>query len=210
MMKSSVWFACYLLGIASTLFGRDLTGTVYSDHSGPSGASTGEVELSTSTGLISIHYRKPFPRDFSSDTCLHLGAVWTVRMKQNSLEEIAEARCKGQVDLPVHSAWMATLDYVKEVAQRAGYEIGFRLDRPRRPNQIVNMYGLDVEVSGYLDFPQNGMCFEVKERVSKTSVIIQSSADCFFYPAVEFTNKQTGPNTWAVTSVKALHMDQGR
>ena len=203
-MRSSVSFVICLLGISSTLFGRDLSGIVYSDHSGFSASGTGIVKLATSTGLISIHYQKPFPGNFSDDTCGHLGAIWTVRTEKNSLEELVGARCN---DPPVHSAWMATLDYVKDAVHRSGYELGFKLDRPSRPHQIVNMDGLDIEVSGYLDFPGNGMCFEVKERVSKTTVIIESSPDCYFYPPVEFTNKQTGPNSWAVTGVKALKSD---
>ena len=207
-MKPTVWFACCLLIISSPLLGRDLTGTVYSDHSGPSGAGTGEVRLATSSGLISIHYQKPFPGHFSGNTCLHLGAIWTVQTEKNSLEELVGAQCNGRVDVAVHSAWMATLAYVKDAVHRAGYELGFQPDRPRRPRQIVNMDGIDIDVSGYLDFPGNGMCFEVKERISKATVIIESSPDCYFYPRVEFTNKQTGPNSWAVTRVKLLESDQ--
>jgi hypothetical protein len=103
---------------------------------------------------------------------------------------------------------MATLEYVKDAVHRAGYELGFQPDRPRRPRQVVNMDGIDIDVSGYLDFPGNGMCFEVKELVSRANVVIESSPDCYFHPAVDFTNKQTGPNSWAVTGVKALRSDQ--
>ena len=207
-MRLSVSFVICFLGISSTLFGRDLSGTVYSDHSGPSGTGTGIVKLATSTGLISIHYQKPFPGNFSANTCSDLGAIWTVRTEKNSLEELVGARCNGRVDVAVHSAWMATLDYVKDAIHRAGFELGFQPNRPRSPRQIVNMAGLDIDVSDYLNFPGNGMCFEVKERVSNASVIIESSPDCYFYPAVDFTNKQSGPNSWAVTGVKALKSDQ--
>src|SRR5665213_1608875 len=143
-MRSSVSFVICFLGISSTLLGRDLSGTVYSDHSGPSGAGTGIVELATRTGLISIHYQKPFPGDFSADTCSHLGAIWTVRTEKNSLEELVGAHCNGRVDVPVHSAWMATLDYVKAAVHRAGFELGFQPNKPRSSRQIVNMDGLDI------------------------------------------------------------------
>jgi hypothetical protein len=196
---------CCLLGIGSTILGRDLSGTVYSDHSGPSGNGTGIVTLATSTGLISIHYQKPIHQDFLGDNCRHLGALWTVRtapwtarpeQKSLEMEELVRARCNGRVDVPVHSAWLATLNYIKEAAHHAGHELGFR---PNRFGPInVNMDGINVDVSGYLNFPGNGMCLEVKERVSKATVVIESSADCAFQPDIEFTAKQTGPNTWAV------------
>lgn len=210
-------FACCLLGIGSTILGRDLSGTVYSDHSGPSGRGTGIVRLATSTGLISIHYQKPIHGDFLSDNCRHLGALWTVRtalwttrpeQKSLEIEELVRVHCNGRVDVPVHSAWLAALDYIKEAAHRAGYELVFQ---PNRFGPInVNMDGINVDVSGYLNFPGNGMCLEVKERVSKATVVIESSADCFFQPDIEFTTKQTGPNMWAVTSVGVLQSDQRR
>ena len=199
----TVCFACCFLAISSTLPGRDLTGTVYSDHGGVSGKGTGIVILATNAGLISIHYQKPVRQDFSSDNCRHLGAIWTVRTTQNSpgAEELSRVHCSGRVDLPVHSAWMAVLDYINDVSHRAGQEVGFQ---PNRRGPInVNMDGIDVDVSGYLNFPMNGMCLELKERVNKATVLIQSSADCYFDPNIEFTTKQTGPNIWAVTSVRA-------
>ena len=53
-VKLGLIFACILIMNPSTLLCRELTGTVYADHSGRSGNGTGEVQLSTKTGLVPI------------------------------------------------------------------------------------------------------------------------------------------------------------
>ena len=203
-MHSTVAFACCFLVFSSTTIARQLTGAVYSDHSGPSGHGTGEVLLATSVGLISIHYQKPIQHRFSNDRCWQLGAIWTVRTDGGrGAEELITARCNGAVDAPVNFAWSAVLEYIKTIALHAGHELGFQLNK--RGPIIVNFGAVDVDVSGYLDFPGDGMCLEMKQRVSNSAIVIASSADCYFIPDIDFTVERLGAAAWRVTHVKAVN-----
>jgi len=56
---------CALTVNPATLLCRQLEGTLYSDHSGPSGHGVGTLELSTQNSLIPVHYQKPIRNDFS-------------------------------------------------------------------------------------------------------------------------------------------------
>jgi hypothetical protein len=185
-----------------------LTGAVYSDHSGPSGRGTGDVVLATHGGLVRIHYQKPIKHKFSSDRCWQLGAIWTVWTRRGpNAEELIRAECGGAVDAAVNSGGRAVLDYIKSTARRAGYDLGFQPGR-RRP-VIVTMHAVDVDVSGYLNFPGSGMCLEVKERRNNSTVLIASSADCYFKPDIVFTAERVGASGWGVTSVKAVDTKHG-
>lgn len=104
----------------------------------------------------------------------------------------------------MHSAWIAARNYIKTVAQDAGYELGFQPGR--RSPIIVKMDGVEVDISGYLNFGASGMCLEMKGRVNAKTIIIESSADCYFGPDyyLDFAVEQVAPAAWRVTSVKAV------
>ena len=71
---------CCLAAFPGMVLCRDITGTVYSDHGGPSGHGVGLVTLATDKGLVAIHYQKPIDAKFSGDECRDIGAIWTVRV----------------------------------------------------------------------------------------------------------------------------------
>jgi hypothetical protein len=203
-MQSLVYIACCFLAFPAALFSRELTGTVYADHSGVSATGTGDITLATrDSGLVTIYYQKPIRLQFSDDRCSHLGAIWTVRTDQrDGTDELISARCDGAVDVPVHSAWTAVLAHLKTVAQSLGQRIGFQ--RERRGPIVVSMDELKVEISGYLQFPGNGMCLELKERVNDATVIIESSPDCHLHPKLDFTVKRVSSSVWNVTNIKPV------
>ena len=147
-----VRFAIIAVTLPSLLPGRDLTGTVYADHSGASGGGTGEVQLAIQTGIVALQYQKPLPTDFRDKRCSQLGAIWSV---QTQGEELVNARCEGEIDAAVHSAWMAVLNHLSTIAQRGGYTLGFQRGRKGPINVILN--GIEADISGYLDFPCHGM-----------------------------------------------------
>src|SRR5580704_18998166 len=75
----------------------------------PSGNGAGELELSTTTGLIRIHYQKPIRQDFLKATCREVGAIWTVQTGGRGVlgeDELVRAHCDGKVDAAVHGAWI--------------------------------------------------------------------------------------------------------
>jgi hypothetical protein len=183
---------------------RTVTGIVYSDHSGPSGHGTGELELATKTGLIRIHYQKPIQQDFSKATCQEVGAIWTVRTRGRDAlgdDELIRAHCDGRVDPAVHGAWIGAKSYIEKIAKDSGYTLGYQPDR-RGPVE-VEMGGRKVEISGYLNFATTGMCLEMHARLNAHTIIIESSADCYFDPDLDFTVERITQTVWGVVSVKA-------
>jgi hypothetical protein len=193
--------ACCFLVLSSAGAARQLTGTVYSNHSGPSAGGTGEVTLATRLGLISIHYQKPISGTFPNDRCWQLGAIWTVRTEEGrGAEELTGVKCDGTVDAPINAAWAAVREYIKTTARRAGQELGFQADR--RGPIIVTIGRVDVDVSGYLNFP-NAMCLEMKQRVSNSAVVIASSSDCYFGPEIDFRVERRAASTWMVSNVES-------
>ena len=189
----------------SVLLCRTLTGIVYSDHSGPSANGTGELELATQTGLIRIHYQKPIREDFSKTTCREVGAVWTVQTDGNRElreDELVRAHCDGNVDAAVHGAWIGVKSYIEKAAKDGGYALGYQPDR-RGPIQ-VEMDGRKVEISGYLNFATTGMCLEMHDRLNAGTIVIESSADCYFYPDLDFTVARVTQTLWRVVNVKAV------
>jgi hypothetical protein len=187
------------------LFCRTLTGIVYSDHSGPSGNGTGELELSTKAGLIRIHYQKPIPQDFRTQRCREVGAIWTVQTGKSGIleeDELVRAHCDGKVDAAVRGAWIGAKSYIEKAAKDSGYTLGYQPDR-RGPAQ-VDMGGRKVEISGYLNFATTGMCLEMHDRLNASTIVIESSADCYFYPDLEFTVERVTQTVWRVINVKAV------
>ena len=200
VVRSSLLAVCILIMKASPLAGRDLTGIVYSNHSGPSGKGVGEVQLSTKSGLIAIPYQKPIKLDSSDARCDEVGAIWTVQTYRSGA--LKRAHCAGKLDTDVHSAWMAVRNYLKAVASGVGQELGYQ---PSRRGPVKAKMGeLHIDLAGYLNFGSTGMCLEMKEHVDKNSIIIESSADCYFIPDLDFRVERTGQTTWEVTSVKAV------
>jgi hypothetical protein len=198
IVPQSVIAACILIVNPSQLPSRELTGVVYSNHSGPSANGAGRVQLSTKTALVGIHYQKPIKLDSSDHRCYEVGAVWTV---QTSQSELLKAHCAGKLDEDVHSAWMAVRSYIKTVANGVGQELGYQPSR-RGPVR-ARMGEVDVDLAGYLNFGSTGMCLEMKEHIDGNAIIIESSADCYFIPELEFRVERTLQATWQVTRVKA-------
>jgi hypothetical protein len=195
--------ACCCLVLSSAGIARQLTGTVYSDHSGPSANGTGEVILATSLGLVRIHYQKPVKGTFTNDKCWQLGAIWTVQTEEGrDAEELTRVKCGGAVDASVNAAWIAVREYIQTAARGARQEFGFQVDR--RGPIIVTMGGVDVDVWGYLSFSGSGMCLEMKQRVSNSAVVIASSADCYFHPEIDFKVERRAASTWQVSNVKSV------
>jgi hypothetical protein len=202
-MKYGLIITCVLLSNPAMLVCRELTGTVYSEHSGPSGRGTGFVKLSTNVGIVSIRYQKPIQGDLKSQACYELGAIWTVDTKRlDGEDELVRVRCDGRLDTHVHSAWLAVLRYLQNVAESDGQKIGF--DRNRRGPVTVNIDDVRADISGYLNFPGNGMCLEVKNRTDTKRIVITSSAECYFTPDLDFTVELVGSSEWHVTGVRAV------
>jgi hypothetical protein len=116
-------------------------------------------------------------------------------------EELVRVRCNGSLDGEIHSAWLAVLSYLQNVAESAGQKVGFEPNR--RGPVIVNMGNVRVDISGYLNFPGNGMCLEMKNRIDPKGILITSSADCYFTPDLDFTVDLQDSSQWRVTSVRA-------
>jgi len=102
----------------------------------------------------------------------------------------------------VHAAWLATKDHIEAAAREVGYTPGFQIGR-RGPLE-VDMDGLKVDLFGYLSFGVSGMCLEMKKRVDSKTIIIASSADCYFWPDLDFTVEQIDPTIWRVRTIKPV------
>jgi len=203
-MKAAIVLAACICSSGPAVQGRQLSGVVYSDHSGPSAIGAGYVTLSTSVGLIKIHYGKPINGKFTDDRCWDLGAIWNVRTRQEAdgTEELVRADCAGRLDVEVHSAWIAVLQYIKSIAERAGHTIGFKQER-RGPINI-EMGGVAVDIEGYLQFPDRGMCLEMNRRGEGGGVVIHAGLDCYFRPEIEFAVQPDERGQWAVKKVIAV------
>jgi len=190
---------------ASALSGRELTGVVYWDHSGPSGQGVGEVALATRSGSVVIRYQKgQVITKFSDETCGELGAIWTVQTKQSSRgnEELVSVKCDGGLDATVHAAWQAVHEFLRVAAESAGYKVGYD---PNRHGPIRLRLGqVENDISGYLNFGSTGMCLEMKKQIDQRTVLIHGSADCYFWPALDFTVERDASSIWRVTAVSEV------
>ncbi|HEY7389018.1 MAG TPA: hypothetical protein VH640_10960 [Bryobacteraceae bacterium] len=199
--KKSILIPAYLFFSAALLVAEELTGVVYADHSGPSGHSVGEIQLATKKGLVSLGYQKPVKQSFSNGNCRDLGAIWTVRTDASG-GALIRARCNGRLDRIVHSAWLAVRAYIEDLANAAGEKVGYRQDR--RGQIKVQMNGLAVDIAGYLNFGGTGMCLEVDRRIDDRTVIIRSSADCYFSPELDFKVHEVSADIWHVVDISAV------
>jgi len=191
-----------LIMISSTLSGRELKGAVYWDHSGPSGRGVGQVALSTRNGSVVIHYQKgEVIAKFSDRTCGELGAIWTVQTKRSpsGTNELVSVKCDGGVDATVHGAWLAVREFLRVTAESAGYKVGY--DPNRRGPIRLRLGQVENDISGYLNFGSTGMCLEMKKQVDQRTVLIHGSADCYFWPALDFTVERDASSVWRVASV---------
>jgi hypothetical protein len=200
-VQSGLIVTCIMIMSPSTLQSRELTGIVYSHHCGPSGTGTCEVQLSTKTGLVHFAYQKPIKLDSSDDRCWEVGAIWTVETERRT-GELVRVHCVGKLDTDVHSAWMAVRNYIKAVAKAAGEELGYQPNRRGPVN--AKMGEVEIDLSGYLNFGSTGMCLEMKQHIDNNTILIESSADCYFIPDIDFRVEQIRPTAWEVTSVKAV------
>jgi len=200
-LRSSLIATCILIASPSTLLCEELTGVVYSDHSGPSANGVGEVQLSTKTGLVAISYQKPIKMDSADHRCYEVGAIWTVQFEPQTYE-LVRVHCVGKLDTDVHSAWMAVRNYIKAVAKAAGQDLGYQPNRRGPVN--AKMGEVEIDLSGYLNFGSTGMCLEMKQHIDNNTILIESSADCYLIPDIDFRVEQIRPTAWEVTSVKAV------
>jgi hypothetical protein len=201
LQQKAILITAYLFLGGALLVADELKGVVYADHSGPTGHSVGEIQLSTKTGLVSLGYQKPVKTEFSNRNCGDVGAIWTVRTDALG-GELIRARCNGTLDRTVHSAWLAVRAYIEALADAAGETVGYRQDR-RGPIQ-VQMNGLAVDIAGYLNFGGTGMCLEVDKRMDDQTVIIRSSADCYFFPDLDFKVREVSADIWHVVDITAV------
>lgn len=112
------------------------------------------------------------------------------------------ARCNGKLDRTVHSAWMAVRAYIEAKAKAIGESVGYRQNRRGPIN--VQMNGMQIDISGYLDFGATGMCLEVNKRIDDHTVIIRSSADCYFIPELDFKVQEMSASMWRVAEISAV------
>jgi hypothetical protein len=192
-----------LLGNAPSLLGAEFTGTLYSDHSGPSGDGVGMAQLFTRRGLVDIHYGKPIKNDFPNHTCWEIGAIWTVQTKRAlGVNELVKAHCVGKADPDVRAAWIAVRRFIESAAKAAGQQLGYQ---PGRRGPIYVQLGqVKTDISGYLNFGSTGMCLEMKQRMDKSTIVIESSLECGFFPNLAFRVKLTQPTLWEVASVETI------
>jgi len=99
---------------------------------------------------------------------------------------------------------MAVRKYIRSVANAAGQELGYQPNRRGPVN--VKMGEVKVDLSGYLNlnFGSAGMCLEMKQRINSSTIVIESSLDCYFIPNLDFRVEQIRPSTWEVSSVKPV------
>jgi hypothetical protein len=199
-MKYLILLLFFLSLTSSISLCRELTGAVYWDHSGPSAAGTGYVQLSTESGLVVLHYPKPVKTEFSDKTCDELGAIWTVQTKQSSraTEELVSTKCDGGLNTSVHGAWLAVREFIRVAAESAGYTVGY--DPNRRGPIRMRLAQVETDVSGYLNFGSTGMCLEIRTQADQR-IVIKSSGDCYFWPDLYFTVERDASSVWRVTSV---------
>ena len=93
-------------------------------------------------------------------------------------------------------------EHISTIAKRGGYSFGSQRGRNGPVNVILN--GIEADISGYLDFPGDGMCFEVRQRVDKSKVVIATSSDCHIKPLLELTVEEGGRGRWVVTEARAV------
>lgn len=186
-----------------SLSGRELNGVVYFNESGPSASGTGELQLATQNGLVSLFYQKPFEQNFVKPSCHDIGAIWTVQtiMREIVGETLVAARCAGRVDPSVRPAWLAARDYLNGAAERAGLERGFRPGAKQQDGR-VDLGGIVVDLFAYYQLKASGMCLQVTKCSENAAVVIQTSPDCYIRPELEFTVVKAKPNTWRMKSVR--------
>lgn len=172
-----------LLLFAAGVFGAPtearMVGVLYSNHSGASGAGTGEIRLRTERGIEDIWYQKPIQSQFASSICYEIGAIWEVVVRVNSTgNTLKMAKCDGRVDRPIHAAWLVVKQYLEcRSADQRDTCVDFFSSRWRRSPayksvlpELVGIDLMDYRMSG-----TRGLCLAVRE-VKGTRIGIDATA----------------------------------
>ena len=193
----------WLTALPGVLSARELTGVLYSEHSGPSATGTGEARIATADGMVvSLFFQKPVKKVFSKAVCNDLGAVWrvTTEVLPERGETLVAATCTGQINVAVHSAWLGVKRFLEVLAQgeAQGSE---RLSAGER-SAASHINWTTIDLSGYSRYGQNGKCLEVDRQVGRDIVNIRTSLDCLIDTAFEFRVGLVSGDAWQVLSVK--------
>ena len=152
-----------------------LTGTLYSDHRGPSANASVTVELASRGKIYQIYSGARMLSQFKQEECSHIGAIWTVQYRRDPDASLVMTRadCTGKVDPLIHGAWLLVRDYLRARTQTA--EPLTTQPQSSKPQSVAVIQGIDF--SGYLLSGRDGRCVDAV-RVAGGRVDLQTTADC--------------------------------
>lgn len=174
-----------LCGLHSTAYPASFSGVVYSNHSGPSSDASGILDLWVQDKLYTLYYGEPFPRDFKSNTCRDIGAIWSVEVRTlpDGTLYVDRAKCTGAVYEVVHKPWQLVTEYLKTVGQNPELSRSL-LSQPWRSSVEFRKYTeaiRDLRVSDYERFGHGGTCIDVVRVEGPDRVELSAGVDCYIF-----------------------------
>ncbi len=171
-----------LLGFvaASGCSGITLTGVLYSDEGGASGAGTGEIRLAANGKMYTIRYQEPYLHHFSRSNCSDPGAIWFVEV---SGRELASTKCSGQMDIRIHDSWLLVKRFLSELQQRSAHAAEMISIHWRRSEEFKSIQTdiQSLQLDQYVKFGRDGRCLQTVSKPDSTFVEIEAGDDCYLF-----------------------------
>jgi hypothetical protein len=171
---------CAILGVVSCS-AATITGTILSNHSGPTADASGMIKIAVANQVRSLYYDQSLRRHFGTDSCLDIGAIWTVEYRSlpDSSLYADRAICDGKVDEATHEAWLVVRGYLAGTDARPS-------DWPKlfssrwissHDGQEYEHQTVGLDLGDYHRFGSSGTCVDVTEARSG-AVHLEAGGDC--------------------------------
>jgi hypothetical protein len=106
-------------------YAETLTGVLYSNELGNGAHPVGTIELAVGKTIHTVEYGEPLQREFKSQTCNDIGAVWSVDVVPIDDSSYAKGvTCIGRVDENVHQPYLLVRHYLEALARPGMYTNG--------------------------------------------------------------------------------------
>lgn len=194
---------------------RILTGTVMSDHRGPSGHAAGVIQLGFGARVHTLYYNEPLARHFSSDLCYDIGAIWSVRyyMSAHSVPDLWSVSCTGAVTEAVHGPWLVVREYLGSTS-RLSPSAAKLLSQGWRESYRGREYlklARSLDLSDYQSFGKKGTCIDVVRIQETDRAVLRAGGDCYLtlsgdHVSLVFTVAKNGSaGSWEIEGIEIEH-----
>jgi hypothetical protein len=149
---------------------------LYADLGGSDG---GLVRIATSKCLFDLDYSRGYPRGFSAGSCRDIGARWVVdaEITHPGRGVLRSARCTGQMDESIHTAWLLAARYLGLLSTKS-YEAASKLMSDRTGAVFGATDPRDLDAGAFTLLGGHGMCMSVSVKDDEDHVVLRAEEGC--------------------------------